>query len=206
MNRYGAWSAGAMAACLAAVALAGCGGARAIPPAAPPADAAPSGMAGSDEGALGSIDEAIAQLERAEGELDQALGRPLDRERSATPRPVAQAEAADEAAPEAPAAAAPAPPPAAPSPPAGVTPKATSTGRQAPQAEGAIAARKTEAPAPKPAAPCETACRALASMERAAEHLCGLAGDSDVRCDSARRRVQDATARVDAQCPRCAAR
>jgi hypothetical protein len=43
-------------------------------------------------------------------------------------------------------------------------------------------------------------------MERAAEHLCGLAGESDARCDSARKRVHDATARVDAQCPRCAGR
>ncbi|KYF83873.1 hypothetical protein BE17_29950, partial [Sorangium cellulosum] len=54
------------------------------------------------------------------------------------------------------------------------------------------------------AAPCETACRALASMSRAAQHLCGLAGDADQRCDAARTRVKSATDRVEAQCPRCA--
>jgi hypothetical protein len=51
--------------------------------------------------------------------------------------------------------------------------------------------------------PCATACRALASMGRAAEHLCGLAGEADQRCSGARARVKSATDRVQSQCPRC---
>jgi hypothetical protein len=43
-------------------------------------------------------------------------------------------------------------------------------------------------------------------MERAAQHLCDLAGASDERCEGARTRVNRATGRVEAQCPRCAAR
>ena len=53
--------------------------------------------------------------------------------------------------------------------------------------------------------PCATACTALASMERATMHLCGLAGESDQRCEDARARVKSATGRVRASCPMCAA-
>lgn len=52
--------------------------------------------------------------------------------------------------------------------------------------------------------PCASACTALASMRRAAEHLCSLAGPSDVRCENAKGRVQRATERVKAACPSCA--
>ena len=52
--------------------------------------------------------------------------------------------------------------------------------------------------------PCTNACRALASMERAASHLCSLAGDTDARCEGARTRVKNAGARVHAECPACA--
>ena len=51
--------------------------------------------------------------------------------------------------------------------------------------------------------PCVTACAALASMERAALHLCGLAGAGDDRCQRARDRVKSAGARVSAACPGC---
>ena len=34
--------------------------------------------------------------------------------------------------------------------------------------------------------PCATACRALASMQRSAAHLCSLAGEGDGRCEDAR--------------------
>lgn len=51
--------------------------------------------------------------------------------------------------------------------------------------------------------PCVTACTALASMERAADHLCGLAGAGDDRCQRARDRVKSAGARVFAACPSC---
>ena len=52
--------------------------------------------------------------------------------------------------------------------------------------------------------PCANACRALASMERATTHLCSLAGDADTRCEGARSRVKNASARVHAECPACA--
>ena len=48
--------------------------------------------------------------------------------------------------------------------------------------------------------PCATACRALASMQRATDHLCGLAGDSDARCTGARDRVRGARERVTSSC------
>lgn len=50
---------------------------------------------------------------------------------------------------------------------------------------------------------CEIACRALASMQSAARHLCSLAGETDVRCHNARARVQGAQTRVRAGCPSC---
>lgn len=51
---------------------------------------------------------------------------------------------------------------------------------------------------------CSTACKALASMRRSADHLCVLAGDGDARCTDARSRVQSATDRVRSSCPSCA--
>lgn len=47
-----------------------------------------------------------------------------------------------------------------------------------------------------PATPCQTACRAFASMQRAADSVCRLAGDADERCASAKKRVENAKARV----------
>src|SRR5581483_11545959 len=58
----------------------------------------------------------------------------------------------------------------------------------------------------QPGGVCATACNALASMERATQRLCGISGDSDPRCLSARSRVNNATAKVQASCPACAAR
>jgi MYXO-CTERM domain-containing protein len=49
---------------------------------------------------------------------------------------------------------------------------------------------------------CATACRALDSMRRAADHLCEL--DPGDRCAKARQRVTAATDRVRASCPDCA--
>jgi hypothetical protein len=51
--------------------------------------------------------------------------------------------------------------------------------------------------------PCLTACRALASMRRSVDHLCGLTGDTDSRCEGARTRVEGASQRVRASCPAC---
>ncbi len=53
---------------------------------------------------------------------------------------------------------------------------------------------------------CPGACRALASMERAAAHLCSLAtaaGDSASDCDDAERRLKAARDRVRAACGTC---
>lgn len=48
---------------------------------------------------------------------------------------------------------------------------------------------------------CATACRALESMERAAEHLCAL--DNGTECGRARERLEAARQRVRASCGGC---
>ena len=55
------------------------------------------------------------------------------------------------------------------------------------------------------ASDCESACRALASMERATSHLCSLAEEADDqrRCDDARLRLTTAKGRVHAACGAC---
>jgi type IV secretory pathway VirB10-like protein len=55
------------------------------------------------------------------------------------------------------------------------------------------------------ASDCESACRALASMERATSHLCSLAEEPDDqrRCDDARLRLSAARGRVRAACGGC---
>jgi hypothetical protein len=83
-----------------------------------------------------------------------------------------------------------------------LVPAPTATAAQpAPQAE----ARKAEAQAATDSAaptddPCMTACRALASMRRAANHLCDLTGSNDPRCASAQDRVTNAGGRVQQHC------
>jgi hypothetical protein len=49
---------------------------------------------------------------------------------------------------------------------------------------------------------CSTACRALASIRRAADRICAL--DPDERCVAARAKADDATRRVREACPECA--
>jgi hypothetical protein len=74
------------------------------------------------------------------------------------------------------------------------------------RASGALpSARKKEAEQLRQGDACSTACAALSSMGRAAEHLCELASDADHRCEDARARVRSATERVRASCPACAA-
>jgi hypothetical protein len=51
-------------------------------------------------------------------------------------------------------------------------------------------------------ADCVTACRALASIRRAADRICAL--DPDERCVAARAKADDATRRVHETCPECA--
>jgi hypothetical protein len=63
-------------------------------------------------------------------------------------------------------------------------------------------------PGAPPAGPvdrCAVACRALASMRRAAAHLCGLTGQHDARCVHAGQRLSYATDRVRHACPGCRA-
>lgn len=50
---------------------------------------------------------------------------------------------------------------------------------------------------------CATACRALASMESAAHHICELGGDDSTDCSSARQRVSIARDRVERACGKC---
>ncbi|MGK3983407.1 hypothetical protein WME99_10230 [Sorangium sp. So ce136] len=196
MNRHRAWSAAAAPLWIAAVALSGCGGASVAhaPMAMAPEPAGATVMSTQEEGSPRTAEDALAELERAEGELDRVLGAPAG---GSEDRSVAQSAQPGDRPPAAPSPAAP-PPAPAPAPPAAAdsAPRATTAGRERPS-------KKAEAEQVS-AAPCETACRALASMSRAAQHLCGLAGDADQRCDAARTRVKSATDRVEAQCPRCA--
>ncbi|MGK4004732.1 hypothetical protein WMF31_19020 [Sorangium sp. So ce1036] len=182
MNRTLTWSAATAAVWMSAAALAGCG--AAATPAEAPSSASPAAVASPEPGSLATADEALAELERAESELQQALGGPALRgelpaaPRAAAPRPSPQ------------------PPPAGAAEGAPMPPSRESADH--------APSRKERAAEQSSASSCETACRALASMERAAQHLCGLAGDADPRCDGARTRVESAAARVAAQCPRCA--
>lgn len=52
------------------------------------------------------------------------------------------------------------------------------------------------------ASDCALACRALESMRHATERLCAL--DPGDRCANARKKLDDATARVKSACPACA--
>lgn len=46
------------------------------------------------------------------------------------------------------------------------------------------------------ASPCQLGCKALASMQRAAEAICRMTAEQDERCSSARQRVADSAARL----------
>lgn len=174
-----------IAALIAALALAACGGSAPSPnsPAEEPLPASPEGT--------------LDILDRSEYELRLALGEPVSRAFEAPQKsgvapestPVAQPPVTTEA-----------PPPSPPSPPSPTT-QAEDQKRPA-QAQGADASAPSASALPT-SDPCRNACRALASMERATAHLCTLAGSTDTRCEDARSRVQSARARVHAQCPAC---
>lgn len=188
MNRHRAWSAAAATLWISVAALSGCGGASVAQAPVAPEPAGATEMSPHKGSSIESADDALAELGRAEDELNQAIGAPTQRDEG---RAVAEA-----AQPGAPPPATSPPSPNVPDDRVAPSPRATATGGEHP-------AKKIEAE-PTSAPPCETACRALASMSRAAQHLCGLAGDADQRCDSARTRVKSATDRVEARCPRCA--
>ncbi len=176
---------------LSASLLAACGGAAPeamTPPAPPPqpsAAAAPALQSPGDKSL--SAEGAVAAVDSAERAIDQALGVG------------SQSTALAQSAGQTVAPLAPPPPPAPPEPP----PPPAKT-RASPSREPASPKKATveEAPRAAPAAEtCGTACSALASMERAAEHLCGITGAADDRCTGARTRVKNASARVHAVCP-----
>jgi hypothetical protein len=133
----------------------------------------------SADGDLTDADSALAELNRAEGEITALLGPASGA--------VAQAEGpgsgASDLAPQA-------------------TAAPVSPAESAPTASPAKPEAKADQMADSPATdPCSIACRALASMERAANHLCGLSGETDPSCTNARDRVRSATGRVSARCP-----
>jgi hypothetical protein len=94
----------------------------------------------------------------------------------------------------------PPPPPAQPSVP-GSADADVSRRREAAIAELGRAQHDLEAAA----GDCSVACRALASMERATQHLCDLAVDADDqgRCGDARQRLLAARQRVRSACGTC---
>jgi hypothetical protein len=147
------------------------------PPVAPPPPAD-----GNSE-----IDALLHDLRVQKDRVDRELAR---KEQLA----VARAEEAETSAPEEEAAPAPAPKTSAPSKP--------SKKKDAP-----AAATGTSPAGPRDAdqassdwvgSPCDTACRALASMERSTERICALAGETDTSCASARSMVKASRERVQA--------
>jgi hypothetical protein len=81
--------------------------------------------------------------------------------------------------------------------------KASSDKKEAPrrgEASGAAAPAAAAPPSPEPESDagndCELACRAFASMRRAADRICAIAGEADARCERARQRVEEAEQRI----------
>lgn len=73
-------------------------------------------------------------------------------------------------------------------------------GAEAPAPEPAEAPARASAPGSSAAerrSPCETACKALASMQRSADRICELTDESSARCTNARSSVSDARERVE---------
>jgi hypothetical protein len=180
-----------------AVPLAACGAAPmvAAPAGAKAAEAAPA-QAGVAASPPKTVDEALAELDRAEGDVTRALG--VGRRFAEAPgRAGPSAHGEEDKRKERPV-------PAAPQPASPPPPSATAGGDRAPR-DHADEDDHGNAVTLSQASPCVTACRALASMERAVEHLCGLAGASDSRCESARTRARTAAERVRSGCPACPA-
>jgi hypothetical protein len=172
--------------------------------------AAPAGGGLADD--LTTPEGAAAAVDRAERSLDQLLGPSQAAERRGAFRDGQATTLGQQAgvgeSPGARVTPFAQPPPAAPEPPPPPPPPAAGAARVAP-ADQPIVGKAVPAPSAAPSAAaldaCSTACSALASMERATEHLCSLAGAADARCASARTRVHAATARVHASCPTCGA-
>lgn len=140
------------------------------------------------EAPLTTLEEAEAELSRAEARLPATVTAPSTGDGAAPGRHMLTEEKKPAEAPKDKASAAPPPPPVAPAGAAAPS-KAARDGdrddRERAADEGDVAPT-----------PCQTACRALASMRRAADAVCRIAGDTDARCDGARKRVDAATTRV----------
>jgi hypothetical protein len=160
---------------LVALALVGCGGAPPAFPSEPPPPPTP--------------EASLAALDQAEGELMLALGG------TASPLGTAVPGAGAQASPPGLGQAAPSPTADRPAP---EQPRATMSSGDAAGHEEAEARH-----GPSSGDPCSNACRALGSMRRATDHLCNLSGESDARCEGARRRVESAGDRVRFFCPSC---
>lgn len=179
----------ALFASLACAAVAACAGARHEPASAPPAAEEPSG----DErlrapSSLEGAPTEVASLEEAEALFAQALvalgGPPAPAGR---PEP-AVGGGAGGPPPGSPAASAP--------PEKRESPKRAAAGAEAPPSAGDTE-EKSSAP------DCKAACQAFASLERAVEAICRLAGDPSERCERARRVRQEKSAQVAAcECAR----
>jgi len=166
-----------------AIAIAACSAAApsAKAPAAPEPPAEQYAMA-APQAPAGGIDGAVADLARAEDEMQRALavagGAPVP---SPEPLPAQQAPRAE---------------PGKPAPPSPPTTGASKAPSKHAEEERADALSASDA--------CSVACRALDSMRRSTDQLCGLAGAGDARCVDANARVDRALARVRASCPACA--
>jgi hypothetical protein len=147
-----------------------------------------SGGAYPQEPLPATADGTMDALDRAENDLRLALGGTPSGAPAASS--YAQAPGTAEATKAAP------PPPAAPP-----SPSPSVQGEATPRDERPSSV--ASGPTALSSDPCASACRALASMERATTHLCSLAGDADARCEGARTRVKNAGARVHAECPAC---
>jgi hypothetical protein len=176
--------------------IAGCGGAD-ISAASPAPSLAATEDLGTPEGALAAVDHAELAIDRMLSPAEVSVsGR--------VAQSAGQARAPAEPSP----ASAGAPPPPPPPPPAPVV--APLEAQSAPAGKSVAVSKKSERrehESPQQdvsgADSCSTACAALASMERAAEHLCGMTSSVDGRCTGALARVKSASARVHAACPAC---
>jgi hypothetical protein len=181
----------AAAACALAAPLltAGCGGAA-------PSPVNTGAEASRTMEDLSTPEAAAATVDRAERTIDQLLGPSqsftISQQAGAAPAPPSQGYAQ--------------PPPPPPPPAASVAPTVPprpDSRPESPAPDYRASKKAIEPPRGGAAEACTTACSALASMERAADHLCTLAGATDPRCTTARTRVQSASARVHAACPVC---
>jgi hypothetical protein len=96
-------------------------------------------------------------------------------------------------------------PPEAPPPPASSWQSTEGNDRQAQRMEARADFDRAQRELDLAMSSCASACRALASMERATTHLCSLADQTDDqrRCDDARQRLAASRARVRAACGAC---